>query len=306
MSPLATTLTVSALVVGGLCVALVPSRPIARWSERQYRHAATLRVLVVATGAVMALFAVICLCEGSSDGLFHSLTAVAAVLLLLIGLMLPGLQRRPAVPLRHRRILAIGAHPDDLELACGATLAKLIDDGHEVMSLVLSDGASGGNAAKRVREAEVAGEYLGMIPTVYTYCDTQLDTQERELVAVIERHIAQFAPDVIVTHSANDYHQDHVAVHRATMRAARKQPTILCFESPSTTPEFSPRFFVDVRGYLNIKVNAITLHHDQLGKPYMGGDRARSTAVFRGGQGRLEFAEGFEVVRMQAESVGGV
>jgi LmbE family N-acetylglucosaminyl deacetylase len=113
-----------------------------------------------------------------------------------------------------------------------------------------------------------------------------------------------FQPDIILTHSAHDQHQDHHAVHLATMRAGRRSPTILCFESPSATSEFKPSFFVDISDYVEAKVGAVRRHKDQAGKPYMGADLLRSAARFRGGQARTEHAEGFEVIRALSSGLG--
>ncbi len=260
---------------------------------------------MLGAGAILAVTAAPCLVEPTRAEFLGPLAVVAAVVLLLCGLLSPALLRRPAATLRPRRVLAIGAHPDDLELACGATLAKLVDAGGEVWTLVMSRGASGGDARKRIKEARRGSSYLGVVETsVLDFRDTELDLQEGEMVKVIERTITEFRPDIILTHSANDYHQDHAAVHRATMRAARREPTILCYESPSTTPAFSPVFFVDVAQYIDVKTHAIQVHDDQRDKPYMGADRAHGVATFRGGQARASLAEGFEVVRMGAASVG--
>jgi len=299
------TFIVLAIVVGVACIVLVTLPRTARGFDRGYRYARRIRLAIGVLGGVLAVAAAPCLIGTPVSDECASTAIVAAVGLVALGAVLPALQRRPAVDLRPRRVLAIGAHPDDLELACGATLAKLIDDGHEVRTIVMSSGESGGRADLRAVEAELGSGYLGAAPPrQHRFCDTRLDLAEHDMVVVLEREIAEFAPDIVITHSANDYHQDHTAVHRATMRAARRQPTIVCFESPSATPEFAPRFFVDVAEYLDVKARAIAIHRDQRGKAYMRGDLARGTAVFRGAQGRVEAAEGFEVVRMHASSVG--
>lgn len=198
-----------------------------------------------------------------------------------------------------RRVLAIGAHPDDLELGCGGTLAKLSDSGHEVRALVMSDGRQGGDGQVRPDEAVVGGAFLGAASTqVVGLPDTRLSEVGNEMVAAIEAAVRRFNPDVVLTHSANDQHQDHKAVHDATLRAARRHPSILCYESPSATRAFDPSFFVDVSDHLDVKVMAIAKHRDQADKPYMAPGRVRSVAAFRGAQARRGFAEAFEPVRM--------
>jgi LmbE family N-acetylglucosaminyl deacetylase len=202
-------------------------------------------------------------------------------------------------------VLAIGAHPDDLELACGATLAKLSDAGHEVRTMVMSSGGMGGNAAVRVTEATAGSDFMGASAVqVHHFQDTNLSEHGKEMVNAIEASIEEFRPDVVITHSRNDYHQDHQAVHSATMQAARRHSSILCFESPSSTRQFDPSVFVDIAGYVDVKIHAVAMHRNQKGKPYMSAEKVRSLAAFRGEQVKTSYAEGFEPVRLLGSAVG--
>lgn len=215
-------------------------------------------------------------------------------------------RRIPATTVvERRRVLAVGAHPDDLELACGATLAKLVDTGHEVRGLVMSSGEVGGNESLRPAEAQRGASFLGLTGLrVHDFPDTKLDTVSNDMVRAIEAAIREFEPDVIFTHSAHDQHQDHYAVHQATLRAARAHHSILCFESPSVTREFNPSVFVDIDGYVDVKVEAVLSHRNQAGKPYMTPGRVRGLAAFRGAQAKNVNAEGFEPVRLLGSAIG--
>ena len=209
---------------------------------------------------------------------------------------------RTSCPLR---VLAIGAHPDDLEIAAGATLARVFDSGHEVYGLVMTHGARGGNAKVRPEEARQGGKFLGLSHVkIMDFNDTHLADQSDEMVQAIEEQIRLVKPDVILTHSIHDIHQDHQAVYEATLRAGRTQGSILCYESPSVTAEFQPTFFVDVNQYVHVKIEAVRTHWDQRGKPYMKEEQIRGKLAFRGGQAKVAYAEGFEVVRMVSSSIG--
>jgi LmbE family N-acetylglucosaminyl deacetylase len=199
-------------------------------------------------------------------------------------------------------ILAIGAHPDDIEIAAGAALAKMRDSGYRISGLVMTYGEQGGDAETRPHEAEQGAKFLGLEQVeVYHFTDTHLAGDGVELTRAIEKAIMREKPDIIFTHSEHDLHQDHRAVFEATLRATRNYPvTILCYESPSTTQDFHPTYFVDVCDYVDVKVEAIRQHWDQKSKPYMDAELVRSKLVFRGGQAKLKFAEGFEVARMIA------
>ena len=204
---------------------------------------------------------------------------------------------------RTRRVLAIGAHPDDLELACGGTLARLADAGHEVHTLVMSDGAIGGDSTVRLTEATKGSTFLRATKCeVHGLPDTHLPEYGNEMVRIIEQKIRSLNPDMIFTHSSHDQHQDHNAVHWATMRAGRNHPAILCFESPSVTKEFSPQVFVDIEDWVQTKATAVQIHHDQSDKPYMSEESLTAMSTFRGAQGRIGRAEGFEAVRVNAFS----
>jgi LmbE family N-acetylglucosaminyl deacetylase len=131
------------------------------------------------------------------------------------------------------------------------------------------------------------------------FADTRLAQQAGELTDTIGALIRKVQPDIIFTHSNHDLHQDHQVVYESTMRAARRtRTTILCYESPSVTQDFRPTYFVDVCGYVDVKIQAIREHWDQRDKPYVKSDLVRGKLAFRGGEAKVEYAEGFEIARM--------
>ena len=195
-----------------------------------------------------------------------------------------------------RRILAIGAHPDDLEIACGGTLARLCDEGHLVAGLILTHGSQGGDALVRQLEARNGANFLGLHDfTLLNLPDTNLDLDA--VRQAIEEKVQSFGPDIIFTHSEHDQHQDHQIIHRATLQAGRRVNTILCYESPSTTLDFKPSLFFDIGDYVDIKIESIREHHNQARKAYMDAVLVRSQARVRGEQTKTSYAEGFEVRR---------
>jgi LmbE family N-acetylglucosaminyl deacetylase len=232
---------------------------------------------------------------------------ITLVVLSLIVLLLVSWKVVPEGRTGRRCVLAIGAHPDDIELACGATLAKLHDAGHRVQGLVLTQGEQGGNQEARPDEARSGARFLGLESVrVMQYEDTRLGEQELRILTTIEETIFECQPDLIFTHSGHDLHQDHQAVHRATLRAARNHSNILCYESPSVTAEFSPTFFVDIGDYIDVKIESVKEHWDQRGKPYVHGERLHGIALFRGSQAKTRYAEAFEAVRILSSALGDV
>jgi len=232
---------------------------------------------------------------------YVSLIGLSVGIVLLIGLRVVA-ERRDRRPWR---VLAVGAHPDDIEIACGAAMARLHDSGHAIWGIVMTAGERGGDSTVRPGEARSGASFLGLDNVrICAFPDTRLSESGGAMISAIEEQIALFKPDVIFTHSAHDLHQDHRAVHEATLRAARNHDTIFCFESPSVTQEFTPTVFVDVADYIDVKIESIKEHWDQRGKPYMQSERVKGVAVFRGGQAKLRFAEAFEVVRANFSRIG--
>ncbi|RRD49148.1 PIG-L deacetylase family protein [Arachnia propionica] len=239
-------------------------------------------------------------CLSTPSGTIHPLTQSFSIASLLALAALTWYFRHPSCKQDPSRVvLAIGAHPDDLELACSGTLARLVDHGHRVHALVMTHGAIGGDPSIRPDEARDGARFLGLTSCdLHDLPDTHLAESSHTMVSLIEAAIARHNPHLILTHSANDQHQDHVAVHWATRRAARNHPAIICYESPSATPAFCPHAYVDVSGYLDTKQMAVELHKDQSAKPYMANSVLQGMATFRGRQGRMDDAEGFEVIRL--------
>jgi LmbE family N-acetylglucosaminyl deacetylase len=278
----------------------------ARWLRRHTTHPDVVRRTAFVSALLLVPAATICTVWHHSTLTGPASVTVqvlgwASIILLLV--VVRGTMIAPpddeAAP-RPRRVLAVGAHPDDLELGCGATLARWIDAGYEVHGLVMSNGERGGTGV-RPAEARSAGNFLGaQSVTVLNFPDTRLADSSSDMVVAIEEHVSRLQPDIILTHSSNDSHQDHKAVHLATLRAARFHTTLLCYESPSATTRFRPTVFVDVGGYVDVKVLAIATHRDQSDKPYMTGERIRATACYRGGQAKVRHAEGYEPVRVLA------
>lgn len=173
------------------------------------------------------------------------------------------------------KILAIGAHPDDIELGCGGTLSRLIGSGCEVDLLVCTYGLT-----PRGNEAYVASEALGASScVVLAYHDSTLHEKPYQLIRDIEQVISNVAPEIIFVHTARDNHLDHTSVYRATVAAARHSTaTILCYQSPSSV-NFQPRFFVDLRlSALKAKELALADHESQKEKPYVCGAFVRRMA----------------------------
>src|SRR5438046_4079657 len=118
-------------------------------------------------------------------------------------------------------ILALGAHPDDIEYGCGGMLAKYARKGNGVYMFIASDGALGGDAEVRRREQKDAARTLSVSEVFWgEYQDTEVPLS-RELIVRIEAVIRQIEPRMIFVHSPEETHQDHGPLAPSAMVATR-------------------------------------------------------------------------------------
>ena len=129
-------------------------------------------------------------------------------------------------------VLAIGAHPDDVEVGAGGTLLGHVAQGHEVSVLVLTGGDVGGMPG-RARQARPtrAAELMGVRLFHVNLADSSV-SEGGATIGEITRVIEEVQPDTIYTHSGQDLNQDHRNVHHATIVAARRVPRLFCYQTP--------------------------------------------------------------------------
>lgn len=205
-------------------------------------------------------------------------------------------QQRQARKASRRRILAIGAHPDDVELGVGGTLARHAAEGDQVHILTLTGGAQGGQACERVAESRAAAAIIGARLHMADLPDTALSPGS-ETIAVIAAVIRAIDPCTVYTHSLNDTHQDHRAAHQATLVAARRVPNLYTYQSPSTTLDFRPRRFVPVRDTLEQKLSMLRAHASQGHRPYIQPELIAATARYWGRFAGFSMVEPLEIER---------
>jgi two-component system, NtrC family, response regulator HydG len=198
----------------------------------------------------------------------------------------------------HREtVLAIGAHPDDVEIGAGGTLAAHGEAGDGLAILTLSRGAIGGDMDKRAREAQQAAGMLGARLFLRDLEDTHIP-EGNPTIAMIEEVVAEIRPTVVYTHSLHDLHQDHRSVYRAAMVACRKVGRVRCFQSPSATIDYRPTYFVTVDDYIGRKLKVIDAFSSQASiRDYMEPELITATARYWARYATGTFAEPFETVR---------
>ena len=199
----------------------------------------------------------------------------------------------------HKIVLAIGAHPDDVEIGCGGALAKHRANGDTLVILTLSEGMSGGDPATRNHEAQAAAAQLGATLRWGGLRDTAIP-EGAQTIEVIEQLVRELRPTHVYTHSEHDSHQDHRSTHHATIVGAREVPNLYCYQAPSCMVDFQPHLFIDITAHLDAKIAAISAYGSQVSqRAYLKEDLIRATARYWGRFAGYVLAEPMEVVRQR-------
>lgn len=201
-------------------------------------------------------------------------------------------------------VLAIGAHPDDVEIGIGGLLAAHAEAGDSITILTLSRGGRGGDADDRQHESLAAAEMLGARLFVKDLVDTEI-SGGGSTVRLIEEVVQEVQPTIVYTHSAHDRHQDHRAVGEATIVATRRVGTVACYQSPSATIDFRPTRFVRIDDFLERKLRILESFGSQTAtRDYLAPDFVTATARYWSRFGGGAAVEPLEVVRETAEFIG--
>lgn len=217
------------------------------------------------------------------------------------------------------RVLAVGAHPDDLEILCGGTLARFVLEGHEVVMCHATTGNRGSFvhtadeiARIRLEEARRAAAVIGAEHVTLGLSDTEVsaaDPGQRRLVVDLVR---EARPDLILTHFPGDYMGDHNEVSKlvfecsfsATLPLVETRLPHHGHVAPIYYMDtvfgigFAPTEYVDVTGVIDVKARALEAHESQLAwlRDHDGIDvveQMRTATRYRGMQCGADYAEGF-------------
>ena len=198
-----------------------------------------------------------------------------------------------------RAVLAVGAHPDDIELGCAGTLALHKKNGDRIYLLVLTRGEASGDARVREDECRRAARILGVDRLFFGGLKDTLIHDGRETIDAIEKIVGSVRPDIIYAPAFKDTHQDHRNTGHATMSAGRRCKMILLYEGASTQRDFVPQVFVDIQKSLKLKLKITQIFGSQVNNndgQYSKAVKAiEGLAKYRGYQAGVKAAEAFEV-----------
>lgn len=218
-------------------------------------------------------------------------------------------------------VLAVGCHPDDLEIACFGTLLRYADEGHQVCVCLVANGNRGHKVIEpeelrsiRHGEAARAAEILGARLYELDVADLEVNSYDESVVSRLVDIMRECKPDVILTHSPDDYMKDHAEVsrlvtdasfsvsvpHYSTGPACGVAPVY--FMDTLAGVGFLPEEYVDVTSAIERKIEALEKHESQIKwmRDHDGIDFSEFVRVcsrFRGLQCGCGYAEGFRAYR---------
>lgn len=225
-----------------------------------------------------------------------------------------------------KKVLVIGAHPDDEILGVGGTIARHTAQGDEVYACLLCEHVTARKNkpehALFLEQVHAAKNIVGIKEILFfDFPNIQMNTVPTlKIVQAIEEAIVRFRPEIIYTHHSGDVNDDHHVVFRATMAAIRLPERgnvaglqrnmikeVLCYETPSSTEwapplpgnAFLPNIFVDIRDFLDKKLAALACYENVM-KPYphpRSVEAMKAKAKTTGVQAGLEAAEAFVLMR---------
>ena len=200
-----------------------------------------------------------------------------------------------------RTVVAIGAHPDDLEIGIGGTLAKLQKNGAHVVMVVASIPK---DFEVRMEEAKRGAEILGcelkfLVPDAACRIE---DLKTCDLVGMLDAVIRDYEPAAVLTHSNADFHNDHLLIYNACLPTQRlRYFDFFSYHPTNCRPvpvAFHPRAYVDVSDTIDAKMHAITAHASQFGGRGLDTEMYREFAHVQGRMIGVPYAEGLDVNRM--------
>jgi len=201
----------------------------------------------------------------------------------------------------NKTVLAIGAHPDDLEIGIGGSLARLRRHGARVVMIVASIPK---DYEVRRLEAMRGAEILD--------CELKIlmdggphrieDVKACELVAMLDDVVRDYEPAAMLTHSSADFHNDHLVVYNACLPTQRlRYFDMFCYHPTNCRPvpiAFHPRAYVDISATIDAKMHAITAHSSQFGDRGLDTSLYREFAHINGRMIGVDYAEGLDVVKL--------
>lgn len=198
------------------------------------------------------------------------------------------------------RALFIGAHPDDIELGCGALISHILPQ-TEVLCVTLSDNQKNPLLKSLVEEHHHSMSVLGVPEknVILGQFETRRFPEFRQEILEYMIHLNKtFMPEVVFVHTKADIHQDHATVTEEALRAFRGT-SVLGYDVLRSSYGFFPNFLVEVTQQdVECKVSALREYKTYASKYYFDEGITRATMIRHGALAERPFAEGFDILRV--------
>lgn len=205
-----------------------------------------------------------------------------------------------------RSLLFMGAHPDDIELGCGAFISGMVGIA-DIHCMTFSDNQKNPDLSHLVGEHYDSMHELGL-------SDDQIELGQFETrrfpdfrQEILEKMLAlrrMVQPEIVFVHTAQDIHQDHQTVTQEATRAFRGT-TVLGFDVLRSSYGFFPNFLAEVSEQsVERKIAALNKYSTYANRYYFSPEIIRATAIRHGALAERPFAEGFDIIRIVGEFTG--
>jgi len=202
-----------------------------------------------------------------------------------------------------KRVLFLGAHPDDIELGCGALVHQIAPQ-TEILCVTLSDNQKNPDLKKVKNEHFESMKVLGVGEEkilLGPFSTRVFPDSRQDILEYFLKLRKDFKPDLIFTHSKQDVHQDHNTMTDEALRAFRGI-TVLGFDVVRSSYGFFPSFLVEVTEEdVNKKIEALSEYETYKDRYYFNSELTRSIMVRHGALAECPFAEGFDILRIVGE-----
>lgn len=201
-----------------------------------------------------------------------------------------------------RRVCFIGAHPDDIELGCGALIAQLACQ-TDIVCITLSDNKKNPALTSLVDEHYRSMSVLGVQPDQIILGEFETRRFPHARQEILENLIQlnqSFNPDIVFVHTRSDIHQDHATVTEEALRAFRGK-TVLGYDVIRSSYGFFPNFLVGVTDdEVQKKLAALAEYRTYANRYYFNPEITRATLIRNGALAERPYAEGFDILRVIA------
>jgi len=205
-----------------------------------------------------------------------------------------------------KKVCFIGAHPDDIELGCGALIARIAGK-TDVRCVTFSNNQKNPLLGNLVGEHYASMETLGVPRSRVDLLDFETRRFQEHRQDILEAMISilrEDDPDIVFVHSKSDVHQDHGVLTQEALRAFRGR-TVLGFDVIRSSYGFFPDFLVGVdETDVQKKLDALACYKTYEGKYYFSPEVTRATLIRNGAICERPYAEGFDILRIVADFQG--